>query len=145
MMKHVAGDQKGLPLSPPAFPATLLVALACRILPGGSCRSRYRQEFKAELYGMPLGRQATHAFEIVASSWSLRSAIASPQGKGRTMLTIVRSKPLLCLLNVRHHWQLQSTEDGGRFQVCIKCGKDRLDFGPVNVDWRGRNKFGMWR
>jgi hypothetical protein len=141
MMKRSATDQKGL--ARPAFLPAIVVALACRVLPGGSCRSRYRQEFTAELYGMPLGRQTTHALQIAASSWSLRSAVAHPHGKGRNMLTIVRSKPLLCLLNVRHHWHQEITEDGTRFQRCTKCGKDRLEFGPLNVDWKDRNKFGL--
>jgi hypothetical protein len=141
-MKHTALDRKGPPLAPPAFLPALLVALACRVLPGGSSRSRYRQEFKAELYGMPIGRQTIHALQIVASSRSLRSAIASPHGKGRTMLTIVRSKPLLCLLNVRHHWHMESTPDGDRYQRCTKCGKDRDEY-PIRFDWQGRNKFGL--
>jgi hypothetical protein len=138
-MKHTVLDQKGPPLEPPALLPSLLVALASRMLPGGSRRNRYRQEFTAELYGMPFRRQTSHAFQIVASSWSLRSAIANPQRKGRTMLTIVRSKPLLCLLNVRHHWQLQSTEDGTRFQRCTKCGKDRMEFDPLNVNWKDQS------
>ena len=46
-------------------------------------------------------------------------------------MMILRSKPLLCLLNIRHHWVVLRTEDGGNdFQRCSKCGKDRLDF-----DW----------
>jgi ribosomal protein S14 len=57
------------------------------------------------------------------------------------MLTIIRSKPLLCLLNIRHHWQPQVTEDGGQYERCTKCGKDRMEYRTV-VDWNSRNKFG---
>ena len=47
----------------------------------------------------------------------------------------VRRKPLLCLLNVRHHWHVESTPDGDRYVRCTKCGKDRnedLEI-PVNL------------
>jgi hypothetical protein len=56
------------------------------------------------------------------------------------MLTIVRSKPLLCLLNVHHHWAPQSTEDGNRYERCAKCGKDRMEFDPLELDWRDHKK-----
>jgi hypothetical protein len=140
--QHAVLSQKGPPLAPPGFLPSLLVALASRVLPSGSRRSRYRQEFKAELYGMPRRRQTAHALQIAASSWSLRSAIASPQRKGRDMLAIVRRKPLLCLLNVRHHWHMESTPDGDRYQRCTKCGKDRDEY-PIRFDWQGRDKFGL--
>lgn len=145
MMGHATISQKGPPLTPPGFVPKLLVALASRVLPVGSTRSRYRQEFTAELYGMPLWHQTAHALQIMASSWSLRSAIASPEGKGENMLTIVPRKPLLCVLNVRHHWEIQYTDDGNRYQRCARCGKDRLEFGPLDVDWKGRNKSRMWK
>jgi hypothetical protein len=61
------------------------------------------------------------------------------------MLTIVRSKPLLCLLNVRHHWQPQTTDDGGRYERCSKCGKNRMTSVPLKVDWdHHHDKFGIW-
>ena len=43
---------------------------------------------------------------------------------------IMRSrKPLLCRLNVRHKWHTESTDDGGRYLRCQRCGKDET--GPV--------------
>ena len=33
------------------------------------------------------------------------------------------SKPLLCRLNLRHHWHAESTDDGRRFRRCTRCGK----------------------
>ena len=92
-------------LTRPAFVPSLLVSLATRVLPGGTRRNRYRQEFQAELYGMTAVRQTAHALGILASSWSLRSATTDPRREGRSMLTILRTKPLLCLLNVRHRWE----------------------------------------
>lgn len=32
-------------------------------------------------------------------------------------------KALLCKLNLRHDWHIQSTEDGGRYRRCTRCGK----------------------
>lgn len=34
------------------------------------------------------------------------------------------TKPLLCRLNLRHHWTWQTNEDGKRFRLCSRCGKD---------------------
>ncbi|GAA1967883.1 hypothetical protein [Microbacterium deminutum] len=121
-------DREAPELQTPAFVPSLLISLAGRVLPGGSRRDRYRQEFLAELYGMTPARQTAHALQIVASSWSLRSATSHPQREGKTILTILRSKPLLCLLNIRHHWEVQSTPDGERYQRCTKCGKDRMEY-----------------
>lgn len=56
-------------------------------------------------------------------------------------MTIVRSKPLLCLLNVKHHWVEVSTEDGQRYERCSKCGKDRMDY-PWGIDLKKGMTFG---
>jgi hypothetical protein len=128
-------------LRAPALVPSLLVALGGRVLPGGSRRDRYRQEFLAEMYGMTPGHQTVHALQIVASSWSLRSAMAHPHREGKTVLANLRSKPLLCLLNIRHHWEVQSSPDGDRYQRCTKCGKDRMEY-PWGQDPEGRNTIG---
>ncbi len=125
----------------PARVPSLLIALSGRVLPGGSVRDRYKREFVAELYGMTRAQQTAHALQIVASSWSLRSAMSHPQREGNTMLSVLRSKPLLCLLNVHHHWELQSSPDGDRYERCSKCGKDRMDY-PWGLDPRGHNTIG---
>ena len=115
----------------PAPIVSFLVLLAAQVQPGGSKRARYLQEFRAELSGMPRRSQPGYALRVLGSSWTLRSASANPYRERRTIMMILRSKPLLCLLNIRHHWVVLRTEDGGNdFQRCSKCGKDRLDF-----DW----------
>jgi hypothetical protein len=134
-------DREPQKLLSPALVPSLLITLGGRVLPGGSRRDRYRQEFLSELYGMSRGRQTVHAFQILASSWSLRSATRYPQREGNTMLSILRSKPPLCLLNIRHDWQTQSSPDGERYQRCSKCGKDRMDY-PWGTDPKGRNTIG---
>lgn len=134
-------DRKAPQLQTPALVPSLLIALGGRVLPGGTRRDRYRQEFLAELYGMTAGRQTAHALQILASSWSLRSATSHPHREGKTMMVILRSKPLLCLLNIRHHWKGQSSPDGERYQRCTKCGKDRMEY-PWGLDPKGRNTIG---
>jgi hypothetical protein len=44
-------------------------------------------------------------------------------------------KPLLCRLNVKHHWAMESTADGGRFRRCTRCGKDKFDGAGGGADW----------
>ena len=53
------------------------------------------------------------------------------------MLTMIRSKPLLCLLNIRHHWMPHHTDEGTRYERCIMCGKDRRDY-----PWYGLTSWG---
>jgi hypothetical protein len=45
-----------------------------------------------------------------------------------------RRKPLLCLLNVRHHWHEESTPDGERYVRCTKCGKDKDEYPNITVE-----------
>ncbi|WP_167552360.1 hypothetical protein [Leifsonia xyli] len=42
-------------------------------------------------------------------------------------------KPLLCRLN-RHRWHTETTPDGGRYQRCIRCGKDKDEDLNISVD-----------
>lgn len=126
-MLPTRSDRQAPGLTHPGVLPSLLVALASRVLPGGSRRNRYLQEFRAELYGMPVRRQTTHALRIVASAWTLRSASANPARERRSVLNVLRSKPPMCLLNLRHHWAMQSTSDGSRYERCTRCGKDRRD------------------
>jgi hypothetical protein len=44
-------------------------------------------------------------------------------------------KPLLCRLNLKHHWHAESTPDGGRYVRCTKCGKDRDEDLDIPVDF----------
>ena len=49
--------------------------------------------------------------------------------------TTEQHKPLLCLLNLHHHWQAESTPDGDRYVRCSKCGKDRDEDLKIPVDF----------
>ena len=35
-----------------------------------------------------------------------------------------RRRPLLCALNLKHDWLTRSTDDGGRYRVCRRCGRE---------------------
>lgn len=36
---------------------------------------------------------------------------------------------LMCRLG-RHKWHRVQNEEGGRYQTCWRCGKDRNEYGP---------------
>ncbi len=114
----------------PTWWATGLVALAAAILPSAEHRQRYRLEFVAELYGMPDRRQARYAGQVLSRAWALRSALREgelPIGEDGNPVGFWR----LCLCRVqRHRWRWYSTEDGDRYQRCVRCGSDRIIY-----DW----------
>ena len=109
--------------SPPSAVATHLVTMAARTLPA-THRSRYRQEFIAEMYGLPRSHQIRHALQVLALAWALRSALdrRSAPSLGEAMRQ--PRVPLLCRANLRHTWRTFRTEDGGRYRACATCGKD---------------------
>ena len=109
----------------PALAPRLLVRLAVRALPGGPVRDRYRREFLAELYEMPTRRQTTHMMAILANAWALRAAVTSQANREEAVATIIPRKPLICRLNLNHRWVTCRTDDGGYYQRCRRCGKDR--------------------
>ena len=49
-------------------------------------------------------------------------------------MLIRTGKPLLCRLNLRHHWATESTSDGTRFAHCNRCGKDATGPLPISGD-----------
>jgi hypothetical protein len=99
--------------------------LAARVLPAEH-RHRYALEFIAELYGMPRPQQRRHAAQILSRAWALRAALAepAPASNGRRAMKRTNTRPLLCRLNVNHRYRWASTEDGGRYLRCTKCGKE---------------------
>lgn len=98
------------------------VTIATRVLPAGPTRDRYRQEFIADLHVMALPKQATYTLGVITNAWALRAAVAedSHVAKEATMKT---QHPLTCRFNLHHDWHTYSTEDGGRYRQCTRCGK----------------------
>jgi hypothetical protein len=97
-------------------------------LPQREIRTRYEREFTAELYGITPTRQLRHCLGLLGTSTALRSTLRGGQATvGEIVMTLARpSKPLLCRLNIRHHWVIQRHQDREAFYTCTRCGKDRL-------------------
>ena len=109
----------------PDFWVRQLLSLAVWLLPA-SQRNRYRQELLAELYGLSRHQQYASAWSDVTHVLALRAAVSDlSDWKENTMRTKTRT-PLSCRVN-HHAWHSFSTEDGERFQRCLRCGRDHVD------------------
>jgi hypothetical protein len=102
-----------------------IVEGAASALPAGH-RGRYHREFLAELYGLTPSHQMRHAAQVLSRAWALRAALSEPvfPMNGDGTMRIVTRRPLTCLLLRWHRWQFVSTEDGNRYKICRKCGKE---------------------
>ena len=106
--------------------ADRVIGLAVRALPRGEPRERYRQEFLADLHHLDRHRRFRYALGVVVQVVPLRFALArSARTVWEAAVGPRRRKPLLCLLNLRHRWVVESVEDGSsRNRTCVRCGKD---------------------
>ena len=93
---------------------------ALRALPSGPVRERWQEELVAELYGLSRREQLRHTWGVVTRVAALRSAASAEPDP--TALVVLRT-PLSCTLR-RHSWRLNTTEDGGRYRRCRRCGRD---------------------
>jgi len=102
-----------------------VVELAARALPAGQ-RQRYALEFIAELYDRPRWQQIRHAALVLAHARALRTALVESGSADmqEEMMTVTTRQSLRCRLSA-HRWHWASTEDGGRYECCLLCGKDR--------------------
>jgi hypothetical protein len=110
----------------PTAAASGIVHLAVHRLPAGDIRTRYQQEFTAELYGMTSARQLRLALGMLATSGALRHAVHDHAPSTlETAMTLTRpAKPWGCRLNLHHHWETRTTEDGSRYLACARCDKE---------------------
>ncbi len=120
----------------PAVPARWAVAavhLASGALPAGPARDRYRQEFLSELYDLRRPRQAADTCGVLSRTWALRTALTSPvrPSSGDVMTTPTMRRPLLCALNLKHAWVIRSSDDGHRYRVCRRCGRENNPTGTL--------------
>jgi hypothetical protein len=106
------------------------VVLAVRVLPGLDDRLRYRAEFLADLSSLrPMG-QLRYAAGVLSQTFALRAALGSiPTRAEEDAMTLTTTRRFLwrCRIVRQHHWVLRSTEDGGRYQACSRCGCERDD------------------
>jgi hypothetical protein len=102
----------------PTWWASWTVRSAALSLPS-EYRSRYRQEFLAELHGMPAAEQLHHATGLLSRAWTLRMALTEPDRLLRKEATM--AKPWRCRLHL-HHWRIESDYQGQRYRECTRCG-----------------------
>ena len=110
-----------------------LVRLSTRLLPAGDLRQRYRWELFADLSALDRSHQLAYASGVFSTAWQLRRELTQEidpmnDTTDRTAL------PLLCRLNLRHHWHyVTNPEDNHRFRPCARCGKDDPRLGQLRV------------
>ena len=113
--------------------AERLIELAALALPPGSIRRRYEREFVAELCGLDGPGQLRYALGVLLSVMSLRAAVTTDdyQGLEDSMGYTTLRRPLMCRLNLHHHWRIGRTEDGEQYIYCTRCDKLRdQNLGP---------------
>lgn len=114
----------------PTRSARWTVAVATSVLPRGSCRARYRQEFLAELHVLAPPDQGHFAAGILSTAWTLRRALR----KDPVMHDVKLSKPWRCRFG-HHRWKTASADDGALFRRCARCGKDHPGASSGGMDY----------
>ena len=114
-----------------AFLPDRTVRLAAALLPG-SARNRYEREFLSEIYGLTTRQQVLYAIDVLVHTVSLRASIRADASK--TTMSEAPHRPVLCRWNVHHRWVARLTSDGGHYQQCRRCGKDRTDVDHIDHD-----------
>jgi hypothetical protein len=115
----------------PRAPLTLARAgceFAVRRLPELDDRLRYRAEFLAEIHDLPPAAQLRFAAGVMSQMFALRAALgASPtraEEAAMSTTTATRVPFFRCRVFRWHRWVVRSTEDGGRYSTCGRCGRD---------------------
>ena len=71
-------------------------------------------------------RQIRHAMGAASQVLFLRAAIHhNAQSAWEEIVGPRPRRSWLCRLNLRHHWEWRSTGEGGRYQACARCDKER--------------------
>jgi hypothetical protein len=105
------------------------VRLAVRVLPQRDDRLRYRAEFLADLHSLSPAGQLRYTAGVLSQMLALRAALGStPSRVEEDAMTITRT-PFYwrCRVLRVHHWVPRSTDDGGRYEACSRCGCERDD------------------
>ena len=115
----------------PSVLARVGVALATRLLPAGPARTRYRDEFLAELHDLPPTAQLRHTAALLIRGTALRAALEeNPMGTTGARVPFWR-----CRVFRWHDFVRRSNPDGGLYQACRRCGRDRgpVGYGPLTT------------
>ena len=117
--------------------ARMGVSLAARALRRPGDRARYRAEFLAELHHLPPADQLRFTAGVLSQTLALRAALgSSPTRAEEDAMTLPRTTVhWRCRVLRAHAWVSRSAEDGGRYLVCRRCGRDKGDasWGPDNT------------
>ena len=118
----------------PLWVARVGIALATRPLPTIADRLRYRAEFLAELHDLPTAGQLRFTAGVLAQTFALRAALGSSPTRAEEDATTLPRTTFCwrCRVLRAHAWVSRSTEDGGRYLVCRRCGRDKgeASWGP---------------
>ncbi len=90
-------------------------------------RLRYRAEFLAELHDLSPAGQLRYTAGVLSQTFALRAALGStPSSVEEDAMTLTRT-PFFwrCRILRTHPWVSRSTEDGARYLVCRRCGRDK--------------------
>ena len=109
--------------------------LAVRPLPELDDRLRYRAEFLADLHALTALGQVRYAAGVLSRTFALRAALGeAPTGAEEAAMSLARPRVPIwrCRILRLHDWVTRSTEDGGRYLTCARCGRDRGEslYGP---------------
>ncbi len=129
----------------PTGPASAMVFIAVLALPS-TCRDRYRDEFRAELCCLPVGRQILEAAGLLAGTVALRHAL-----KEEDMSTSPEpARHLTCRIG-RHHYLFIDDENPEDRRIhhleCRDCGKVKdpgPDYQPTDGTWLAKGSLGGW-
>ena len=117
--------------------ARIGVGLAARALRRPGDRARYRAEFLAELHDLPSAGQLRFTAGVLSQTFALRAALgSSPTRAEEDAMTLPgTTSNWRCRVLRAHAWVSRSTEDGGRYLVCRRCGRDKgeASWGPDNT------------
>ena len=122
------------------------VALAVRALPDWHDRLRYRAEFSAELHGLTRAEQLRYAAGVVSQIFALRAALGSAPTRAEEAAmssTMIRPFVWRCRVFRWHRWVARSTEDGGRYTTCLRCGRDWYGNPSANAGGFAAGGFGV--
>lgn len=111
----------------PLTVARIAVAVAVAALRTADDRERYRAEFLAELSDLRPGRQLRHTAGVLSRVFALRAALGASPSRGAEDAMTLPITPVpswRCRVLRWHTWVLRSTEDGGRYHLCARCGRD---------------------
>jgi hypothetical protein len=127
-------------MTPPRAPLPLARAgceLGVRCLPELDDRLRYRAEFLADLHTLTPAAQLRYAAGVLSQVFALRAALdvtpSRAEEDAMDLTTAQKSFDWRCRFLRKHRYVVRSTEDGGRYRTCARCGHDWFGNSSINI------------